>query len=198
MKLYDLPNDNINNIIQFLDLKYIYNLCCTNIKNHNNNQQKLKKIIASKKEKIKILFPSIVLELMNGISTLVFAPELQFKNTFIGIDYIDGIQPNHVTEPIMYGKDIYKRPFITIRAIDNINTCVFTIFQRYTNDRGIWTHGVNGFSYLNINEESRIISKFEIKSETLKQNIKRLLNKDEYILIKNYENELEKVQLKLI
>ena len=59
MKLYDLPDDNTNNIIQFLDLKYVYNLCCTNLINHNNNQQKLKKIIASKKEKISLRLDNV-------------------------------------------------------------------------------------------------------------------------------------------
>lgn len=199
MQLYDLSDDNINIIIPFLDLKYVFNFCCTNLKNLNHNQSYLKKIIISKKKKIKILFPSIILNLVNGISTLVFAPELKFKKEFIEIDYIDRIKSEDVYEPIMYGSDIYNRPFFTIRTIDDFEaSCVFTIFQRYTNDRSIWTHGVYGFSYLNINEVSRIINNSEIKSETLKQNIKHLLNNDGYIIYKNYKNELKKVRLNLI
>ena len=45
MQLYDLSDDNINIIIPFLDLKYVFNFCCTNLKNLNHNQSYLKKII---------------------------------------------------------------------------------------------------------------------------------------------------------
>lgn len=58
-------------------------------------------------------------------------------------DYIDFITLNDMTAPIMKGKDIYNRPFISIRYIDNISNSksVVTFFQRYTNEYHTWAIG---------------------------------------------------------
>lgn len=189
----NLPNEINDKILLLVDLKDIYNYICTN----SVNQDKLKLKLINKIKKVKKWFPHVVWELMNGISSLVFAPELEFKDEFIGLDYIDGITKNDVIAPIMIGIDKYRRPFITIRTIEEDKyTCVLTIFQRYTNDKSMWTHGINGRSYL-VDGTPRIISKFRIQPEKIKENIKHLIDNDGYISwkgINNYKN----IKLKLI
>jgi hypothetical protein len=191
----NLPNEISEKILLLINLRDIYNYCCCN----KINQYKFKLKLIDKINKVKKWFPPVVWELMNGISTLVFAPELEFKDKFIGVDYIDGIEIKDVTAPIMIGIDKYKRPFITIRTIEKKNNYsnVITIFQRYTNDKGTWTHGIYGNSYL-VDCIPRIISRYKIQPDKIKENLKNLINNYGYIFWKNMNNEYIKLELNLL
>ena len=58
-------------------------------------------------------------------------------------DYIDFVSVEDVSAPIMYGIDICKRPFVTLRVINRETgkMSVHTIFQRYTDSVRPWCCG---------------------------------------------------------
>ena len=75
-------------------------------------------------------------------------PLIEFRKSFMGqTHYIDGIIESDLSNPIMVGRDTYKRPFLTLKykcrdstyfqlhktiKTDTNNIAVLTIFQRYT------------------------------------------------------------------
>lgn len=62
-------------------------------------------------------------------------------------DYIDFIQSEEVTAPIMRGVDCHGRKFLVIRGhckigdTENITPMFGTYFQRYTDTNGVWVGG---------------------------------------------------------
>ena len=78
-----LVDDLISKVITFLDLKENYFLCST----HKNcllvANQHLKQQIQDKKKWVIKWFPDVIHDLMCGLSTLIFAPILSFKNNFM-------------------------------------------------------------------------------------------------------------------
>lgn len=63
-------------------------------------------------------------------------------------EYIDFLQWDEVTSPIMKGVDAYKRHFLVVKMIVNGNKIMETYFQRYTDDNTHWMacgHATRGF-----------------------------------------------------
>lgn len=61
-------------------------------------------------------------------------------------DYIDFIEAKGMVHPIMKGTDCVHRPFISIKLVvqnteGQTSLAVVTIFQRYTDDKSVWTVG---------------------------------------------------------
>jgi len=58
-------------------------------------------------------------------------------------DYIDNIKKSDLDSPIMFGIDLWDRPFITFRFDDHRRqrNNAITVFQRYSNDKQNWTFG---------------------------------------------------------
>lgn len=54
--------------------------------------------------------------------------------------YIDFIQPEEMSSPIMRGEDDNGRPFVAIRYMYQEQLCVETLFRRYTTG-STWTSG---------------------------------------------------------
>ncbi len=73
-----------------------------------------------------ILFPS-----------LDRVPDLDLKGEMGTTDYIDFLQPKHLTGLFMKGTDRYQRKFLSY----NFGGAVVTLFQRYTDQPNYWTHG---------------------------------------------------------
>lgn len=91
-------------------------------------------------------FPNEIIDLMGGNSKMMDYPILSFNENFLGwTDYLDRIKPSDVSYPIMIGVDCFRRAFVTIRTSDiNGEQTVDTLFQRYSDDKYTWTHGVLG------------------------------------------------------
>lgn len=85
--------------------------------------------------------PPVIVNLF-GIKRLLVAPFLPWQDSFEGFtDYIDRIEPHHVSCPIMIGKDAYHRSYITLRTKSGTLEFVDTLFQRFSDDSSTWAHG---------------------------------------------------------
>lgn len=183
----NIPDEILIEIIHFFDIHDNY-IFCTVCKSYLKlGRSNCLRLIKDKKEFVSKWFPDIICKIMHGISTLIFAPLLPFKDNFIGIDYIDEIKINDVWSPIMIGIDKCNRPFITIRIIDK-KPSVTTIFQRYTNDKDTWTFGSHYYSRLLGDNPSCISTKGVSKCKIFEENIKNLLNENGYIKYSDYIN----------
>lgn len=186
-------NDDIIWLInQNNDVITCFNFICSDKNNFKICKTQLENLIKKKKKYLINIYPSVIFELINGISTLIFAPILKYKSYFGG-DYIDCIKPNDMSSPIMFGIDFYRRPFISIRTYKHDQISVTTIFQRYTDDNSLWTHGVYTNSHiLSDYDIPRIILRNEIQVKDdpyIKINIHHLINNSGYVLQKDYGTE---------
>lgn len=79
--------------------------------------------------------------------------------------YIDFIKATELTSTVMRGRDVYNRPFITLRYKYDEHQNIATIFQRYTNDPNLWVTmngpfpGLLGVYLLNFNNLTDVNSK---------------------------------------
>lgn len=177
-----LPDEILVKIINFLEIRENYHICCTRKHNLKLGKRNLFQMIVPKKKWVSKWFPDIIFELMNGQHNLIFAPVLPFQEHFIGLDYIDGVSVADVSSPIMVGVDDWKRPFITLRTCEKEKRpVVTTIFQRYTNRPETWTHGSCYYSNLIGGTYPRLISGGNIQAETFRENIKNLIERNNYI-----------------
>ena len=181
----NLNNDVILQITTFCQLKEKHNFLSTNKQNYNTIKPHLQKNIKEKKQYILTYFPDIIIDIMNNISTLIFAPILKYQEKFEGsTGYIDQIKVTDTPYPIMVGVTIQKRPFITFKLTNQKQKFVETLFQRFTNDKFAWTFGTYYYSVLsNFNGYTTNMynNKLQINDHLLKQNIKYLLENKGYI-----------------
>ena len=121
-------------------------------------------------------------------------PILEFQDNFLGqTDYLDSIQIEDLTDPIMIGKDCFHRPFIVIKYYFEDQTHLLTVFQRYTDDKNTWVKSSHLYgpilkmsnTYLNIFYKNQLI-----------KNICQLFNKDSVTIIK-YDLQTEELNCKL-
>ena len=181
----NLNNDVIIQITTFCQLKEKHNILSTNKQNYNTIKPHLQKNIKEKKQYILTYFPDIIIDIMNNISTLIFAPILKYQEKFEGsTGYIDQIKVTDTPYPIMVGVTIQQRPFITFKLTNQKQKFVETLFQRFTNDKFAWTFGTYYYSALsNFNGYTTNMynNKLQINDHLLKQNIKYLLENKGYI-----------------
>ena len=78
----NLNNDVIIQITTFCQLKEKHNILSTNKQNYNTIKPHLQKNIKEKKQYILTYFPDIIIDIMNNISTLIFAPILKYQEKF--------------------------------------------------------------------------------------------------------------------
>lgn len=206
-----LNNDVIVHIASFCDLKEIYHMLSTNQQYYSSIKSSFIKKIQAKKLYILCYFPDVIINIMNGISTFVFLPILEYQEHFEGsTGYIDQIKVSDVSYPIMIGVTKCARPFITFKLQDTVRgfteTFVETLFQRYTNDKYTWTFGTFYQSVLsNYNGYTTKLynNQIQINDHLLKENIKLLLKNENYIhktYVKksdNYAETIKKKQLRL-
>ena len=191
-----INSDLLTSICQFNEIIDIFHYACSNIENMESIQSYLKRQIKNKMKYVNAYFPPFIVDTMNGIHTMVFAPILKFKPHFEGgTGYIDGIIPNDVDYPIMIGKDDFGRSFITfkLKLTENNKIHVETLFQRYSMCSIKWTWGTafqsylsNFTGYFSMNTLSNKYSSHSTKQIIindilLKENIKLLLEKKNYI-----------------
>jgi hypothetical protein len=93
-----------------------------------------------------------------------------------GTNYIDFLQPEDLTAPLMRGVDIFNRPFLSMRtSVDystGSRTAVHTIFQRYRDDANLWVCASAANDWL-LHESVRAIADAPLK---WKQNLQTLLS----------------------
>jgi hypothetical protein len=89
-------------------------------------------------------------------------PILDLKNRMGHSDYIDFLQPEELTHPIMRGIDAYRRPFVAFKVYvagpkdkDNYEI-VGTFFQRYSDDTDAWAFGTTFNGNQEIYHDSRV------------------------------------------
>ena len=71
---------------------------------------------------------------------------LKWNKRFMGhTGYIDNVYNTDLSEPIMIGRDKYKRPFITISYLKNNRVGCTTYFQRYEDYIACWAWGGDTF-----------------------------------------------------
>jgi len=126
----------------------------------------------------KNFYPQII-ELLGGLEKCVNYPFLEFKDEFMGCtDYIDKIKPRDVCAPIMLGIDSMSRAFVTIRTIYGNNCVVDTIFQRYPNNKKIWTNGCYGYGMIT---SPGYFYTFDHFNPTVVENITNLIQGRNYV-----------------
>ncbi len=181
----NLNNDVILQITTFCQLKEKHNILSTNKQNYNTIKPHLEKNIKEKKQYILTYFPDIIIDIMNNISTLIFAPILKYQEKFEGsTGYIDQIKVTDTPYPIMVGVTVEQRPFITFKLTNQKQKFVETLFQRFTNDKFAWTFGTyyhSALSNFNGYTTNMYNNKIQINDYLLKQNIKYLLENKGYI-----------------
>ena len=92
-----------------------------------------------------------------GIHHFQDLPVLDLQGKMGPTGYLDFLDANEVSAPIMKGLDHAGRPFIAIKMTDTETNedFVITVFQRYTND-SCWTHGINLENALSVQIGPRI------------------------------------------
>ena len=181
----NLNNDVILQITTFCQLKEKHNILSTNKQNYNTIKPHLQKNIKEKKQYILTYFPDIIIDIMNKISTLIFAPILKYQEKFEGsTGYIDQIKVTDTPYPIMVGVTTEQRPFITFKLTNQKQKFVETLFQRFTTDKYAWTFGTyyqSALSNFNGYTTNMYNNKLQINDHLLKLNIKYLLEEKGYI-----------------
>ena len=206
-----LNHDVIVHIVSFCDIKEIHHMLSTNQQHYNSIKSYFIKKIQAKKLYILCYFPDVIIDIMNGISTFVFLPILEYQEHFEGsTGYIDQIKVSDVSYPIMIGVTKCARPFITFKLQNTVigftETFVETLFQRYTNDKYAWTFGTfyqsvlynyNGYTTNLYNDQ------IQINDHLLKENIQLLLQNENYIhkssiqILDNYAEIMKKMKVRL-
>ena len=200
--MLSLPYELLYDISHFVELIDILHYVCINKYALNQMKDIFKKQIKRKKTYINTSFPQFIIDTMNGMHVMVFAPILKFQPKFEGsTGYLDNVEPSEVNYPIMIGVDHCRRSYITLKLKHHNSIIVEVFFQRYSSCsiKWIWTsnHGNNhlenynglfskpslywgniqGFAPSSLNQCAVIINDLQ-----LKKNIKLLLDNKKYII----------------
>ena len=201
--MWPLSYDVLYHISYFVELIDILHYICSHKRAFENMKDILKQHIQTKKTYINTSFPQFIIDTMNGMHIMVFAPILKFQPEFEGsTGYIDQIKPSQVHSPIMIGVDHSRRSYITLKLKYNNDIIVEVFFQRYNSCsiKWIWTsnHGNNhlenysglfstpssqywgtiqGFTPSSLETSAVLINDLH-----LKKNIKLLLENKKYIM----------------
>ena len=204
--LYKEIDPNINPLLfpeirhiisSFLNFTSIYNLKSINKECYHDfpiNQQ-----IISDQQVIRPFFLKLQLEKniyqyfkksFLPISLVKLFPILSFRDHFLGLDYIDNIQPKNLKHPIMIGVDCFKRPFISLRYKFNFlkeknkppRVGKLTLFQRYSNNYECWVK-CNDYGLLMLQDAPTSLS--DIDKQNFINNLVRLIT-DKPILCRRY------------
>lgn len=100
--------------------------------------------------------------------------------------YIDYIELDEITYPVMKGLDLLLRPFIVIKFIVDGHIRHQTFFQRYTNNENYWTTGnpfgsiplMDSYGGMKMIQENFLKSLIDNERETITYNIYPLFEGD--------------------
>jgi hypothetical protein len=185
----DLSFDNFTTISYFLhplDLINITDTCQELYKYQQIPEFKtLHKYLLDHVSFVKKYFSCQIRSYFGGLRDFLRYPVLHWQPSFQGsTDYIDNINPEDVSHPIMIGIDSYQRPFITLRTkITNLDDTVYQVvdilFQRFTDCPDTWVNGCSGRGI--VKESGRWLSNGNLQHRYLVKNIQNLLSKKGYI-----------------
>lgn len=82
-----------------------------------------------------------IINIFGNIDNLIRYPYLPYQNKFCGIDYIDNIRIEDVSDNVMIGYDNVNRYYITFKYLEDNKMKVLTIFERFSSNPYIWTNG---------------------------------------------------------
>lgn len=129
-------------------------------------------------------------------SVLLKAPFLKWQWRFKGhTDYIDNIQPEDMTAPIMIGVGDGGRAYIAIRWQDEIlkeknKVGCDVLFQRYYDYKKTWSNGYSNYSF--IREAGHFLIGGELRHTLLKQNIYNLIHNINEITYPAYHYDIKR------
>lgn len=136
-----IDNYLLDNISLFLDFESYENIRYISSYNKDYKNNYLEDYYKKKKELILSTYDKNIIRILGGMKKFIEFPTLKWDDKFMGgTGYIDKIDVNDVSAPIMLGLDIWSRPFITLKVYEG-SPKILTLFQRYTNDNTTWTHG---------------------------------------------------------
>ena len=144
--------------------------------------------IEIKKNFVQKNFSKDILDLFHN--SLHNFPILTWKDRYCGsTGYLDQIRDNDIEYPIMIGIDNCKRSFIVISYLKKGEkskySCLDTLFQRFTNDKYTWTHGVSKYYSSLIETSGYFYNRGKIIDEKIKYKVSDLLKyNNEYVLVK--------------
>jgi hypothetical protein len=133
---------------------------------------------------VKLYYCPEIIQIMGGLRQMVRFPILSWKNRFWGdTRYIDNIQPDDMSNPVMLGTDTHQRPFIALRinglSGNNDKPVVEILFQRFQDNPRKWVNGCDGYGLV---RESGLWMNDIITHRYLTDNLTRLLNNQGYIM----------------
>ena len=185
-----LPTDCWHNVVNFINISNWQNIVFIDKQIYNDFSKKYKSYIENDLKFVKKINKNVI-ELFGGYKKFITYPLLNFKNYYIGCtDYIDRVKHNDMISPIMIGIDYFKRPFISIRYLEDNKKKVVTVFQRYTEDNNLWSHGT-AYMGNSIISFSSFFNGNDFKDDSY-INIKRLLKNDPNIIFNGYDGEFTK------
>ena len=134
MDLSKIPQELLEKIFRFIyDFETAHNFYV--VFPFVQNQYNLKKLKFCER------FHPDVVRIFGDINNLAKYPYLPYQYNFCGIDYIDNIRVEDVTDNVMIGRDFVNRYYITFKYLENGKPKVLTIFERYSSNPYIWTNG---------------------------------------------------------
>lgn len=93
-------------------------------------------------------YPTKLVEAFGGIENIHKLPILDLGQQVGSTDYIDFVMDKDMNKGIMKGTDVYGRPFIAFRYVNNKKPQhglqVQTLFRRYTDSNRTWCFGSHG------------------------------------------------------
>lgn len=100
--------------------------------------------IEKKKDYLKSIIPSHIFSVIENYD-FNRIKYLDFREEFIGLDYIDRIKIDDVDSPIMFSIDCFNRPMlsfmINLKSNNSNFDIIHTMFQRYTGYKNSWVFG---------------------------------------------------------
>ena len=177
----DIPCELMVFISSYLDLKELCNFCFINKEMHglciSTYKEKFK--LKQRKKLIKEHFCKEIIDIIS-YPVLLKAPFLKWQWRFKGTTgYIDNIQPEDMTAPIMIGIGDGGRAYIAIRWQDEIlkeknKVGCDVLFQRYYDYKKTWSNGYSTYSF--IREAGHFLVCGDLRHTLLKQNIYNLIH----------------------
>lgn len=204
-----LNTDLIINILEHLEYSELMRyLDCKAINNKNQlfcNHNELSDLITDKlDQKQRFIidnYPNILINSLGGLDNFVKFPFLKFEKKFLNSTaYIDNIKDKDMKFPIMIGKDILNRPFISIKTKIEGDVEVNVLFQRLPCFNGNWCIG-KWSNFTNnplFSEGGYLLNNFENIHNYSLGNLKRLVNNTGSINYVDFLGNHQKLEANLV
>lgn len=149
MNLKNLPNVVLNQIFDFINFEEMSDILLVNkffwLEFYDS-------YLNHKKLFLKNKLPPNIFELIKDYN-FGLIKYLDYKKSFIKLDYVDNVSVDDMSAPIMYSIDEFDRPFLSFLIdVKNKNdnqksSIVHSLFQRYSDNKYFWVFGEKYSTY---------------------------------------------------